>query len=207
MKIIKKIKLIIPVITFVPAIIAVFLPSSANIALSDIISNKLIQRSLFASLILYLIYFGYKKVYLSRQEQNLTAPLLFLFNYNMIHNLSMLFCSIAVISTFGVNLSSNLGICYFLSIVILGIKVVLFETDLYRGSHKSSTLEKLEKSQLNSVLIDTFISSFITISLALIAINDNRVIYDFGLLSLLALWNYIFTQLIRPQLFLYIKDE
>lgn len=197
----------LPIISFLPALATLIFSKTSHIVLADIISNKLLTRSTFAAILLYLIYFSYRQIYLRDEDKKMIAPLLFIFNFNMIHNVSFLFGAISLISNQNISNSSNIGICYLVSIITVILQTFFFEVNIYNKTSKNSILDSLNESQINSSHLDILLNAFISISLTIISVNDVNILYNFGLLGILTVWNLLFARVIRPQLFLFIKNE
>jgi hypothetical protein len=203
----KKLNKFIPIISILPIISIFWIRDNYNIFTINHLTDNLFIYIIVASIVIYGLNMIYRIIYFSQNYKKLIPSLSFIFVSNIIHQVIFFIAVVPLIQIFGFDFSSNIVVCYLISTIISIIQINNFELIAYNQSSKNSLFSILEQTQKDITLLEIVTILVPIVSILLLAITDISILIDFSPLIGLLIWNIIFTRLIRPQLFTYLKDE
>ncbi|MFH1547541.1 MAG: hypothetical protein ABIC57_03575 [bacterium] len=207
MKIDNRFKKLYVLISFLPIVPMVFMSQQNSFLDINAVSSNVVMNFILTISIFYVFNLVYKFIYNNDEEKKLISPLAFVFISNMIHNFAFFVGSLPIYLLITDQLSSSMGLSFVLASFVIIIENLVFERKSHNINSSLPLFQILKESDRESLTSDIFFSFTPIVVFSMIGLLDFNILKDYGLFGLLLLWNLLFTQIVRPQLFTFLDNE
>lgn len=203
----KKFQKLLVLISLLPIIPTIILAKQESVVDINAVSNNLVIITLIVLTIFYLASIGYKYIYFSKESKKIIAPLAFIFVSNLIHHFAFFVGSISLYVILTNQVTSTIALNLVLASIVLLIQTLNFEKHSENSPSSTPLIEILQSAQNSTFIPEIFISFTPVVILGMTGLLNLNIIKDFGLFGLIVLWDILFTQIVRPQLFTFLENE